>query len=187
MTIDSPGEATVTAGPPGECVVRVAGREDAALLAGLGERSFREAWEAYNTTADMDAYCAVHFTEPATLRDLGRSDVGFLLARCGGDPAGYLRWATGPAPACVTAASPLEISRVYVLRRWHGRGVGPALMARCLELAATAGHDVAWLAVWQRAPQALAFYRKWGFAIVGSATFRLGTDVQQDHVMARRV
>ena len=172
---------------PGECVVRVAGREDAGLLARLGERSFREAWEAYNTAADMDAYCAANFTESATLRDLDRSDVGFLLAECGGEAAGYLRWAAAPAPACVAAAAPLEISRIYVLRRWHGHGAGPALMERCLRLAAAAGHDVVWLAVWQRAPQALAFYRKWGFAIVGSARFQLGDDVQQDHVMARGV
>ena len=87
----------------------------------------------------------------------------------------------------MTATSPLEVSRIYVLRRWHGRGVGPALMAECLRRASANGHDVAWLAVWQRAPQPLAFYRKWGFKIVGTATFQLGADVQDDYVMARGV
>ena len=170
---------------PANCAVREAGLDDAAPLARLGERSFREAWAAYNTPADMDAYCAAHFTLRATRADLERPGAGFLVAECGGEPAGYLRWTTGPAPACVPARSPLEISRLYALRRWHGRGVGPALMAGCLRRAAAAGHDVAWLAVWQRAPQPLAFYRKWGFVVVGTATFPLGADRQDDFVMAR--
>jgi GNAT superfamily N-acetyltransferase len=187
MTTDRDGTSLPPAALPEGCAVREAGRQDARLLAQLGERCFREAWHEYNTPGDMDAYCSAHFNLDATRADLGRPDVGFLVAECGGAAAGYLRWATGPAPDCVTAVSPLELSRIYVLRRWHGRGVGPALMAECLRRAREQGHDVAWLAVWQRAPQPLAFYRKWGFEVIGTATFRLGADVQDDYVMARGV
>lgn len=187
MATDDGRQGPPSAALPAGCIVREAGVGDAAPLARLGERSFREAWQGYNTPADMDAYCAAHFTLHATLADLERPGAGFLVAECGGQPAGYLRWATGSAPACVPARSPLEIQRIYALRRWHGRGIGPALMAECLRRAATAGHDVAWLAVWQRAPQPLAFYRKWGFVVVGTATFQLGEDRQDDFVMARGV
>lgn len=187
MTTDRDGTGLAPATLPEGCALREAGRRDAELLARLGERGFREAWHTYNKPDDMDAYCVAHFNLAATFADLDRPGVGFLVAECGGEAAGYLRWATGPAPACVTADSPLEISRIYVLRRWHGRGVGPALMGECLRRAHAAGHDVAWLAVWQRAPQPIAFYRKWGFEVVGTATFQLGADVQDDYVMARGV
>jgi len=187
MTIDLDEPGPPRAALPEGCVLREAGRQDATLLAQLGELGFREAWHEYNSPGDMDAYCAANFKLSATLADLDRPDVGFLVAECGGEAAGYLRWAAGPAPDCVAATSPLEVSRIYVLRRWHGRGVGPALMAGCLRRASANGHDVAWLAVWQRAPQPLAFYRKWGFKIVGTATFRLGADLQDDYVMARGV
>ena len=187
MTTDRNNASPLPVTSPEGCVLREAGRQDAPLLAQLGERCFREAWHEYSTPGDMDAYCAANFNLTATLADLGRTDVGFLVTECGGEAAGYLRWATGPAPDCVTATSPLEVSRIYVLRRWHGRGVGPALMAECLRRASEQGHDVAWLAVWQRAPQPLAFYRKWGFEVIGTATFQLGADVQDDYVMARRV
>jgi GNAT superfamily N-acetyltransferase len=165
--------------------VRAATPGDAGLLATLGERSFRESWAAYNTAADMDAYCEAHFRVEAIREDLLVAAAHYLVADCEGRPAGYLRWIPAPAPPGVAARSPCEVSRVYVERRWHGRGVGPALMAACLRDAAAAGHDVAWLAVWQRAPRAIAFYRKWGFSIAGTAVFRLGADLQDDFVMWR--
>jgi len=39
--------------------------------------------------------------------------------------------------------------------------------------------------VWERNPRAIAFYRKCGFAEVGTHTFVFGTDRQRDLVLAR--
>ena len=46
---------------------------------------------------------------------------------------------------------------------------------------------VLWLGVWERNLKALAFYRKWGFDIVGEQIFQLGDDPQRDLVMRRNV
>jgi GNAT superfamily N-acetyltransferase len=165
--------------------ISVAGPADAHGLAALAERSFREAWAGYNDPADMDTYCANYFCPELVRAEFDRLDVQYLLARADGELAGYLRTASGAAPACVRARSPVEISRVYVLQQWHGRGVAPALIGAGLDAALRNGHDVAWLAVWQRAEQALAFYRKWDFEVVGATTFRLGSDLQDDFVMQR--
>jgi len=167
--------------------VRHAVAGESAALAALAERTFREAWSAHNATSDMDAYCHANFSVAASAADRADPARTFLVAEIGGKPVGYLRSVIGVAPACVPGLSPIEISRIYVSRRWHGLGVGPALMSACLGTAAAAGHDVAWLAVWQRAPQPQAFYRKWGFEIVGTTRFELGADLQDDFVMMRRL
>jgi ribosomal protein S18 acetylase RimI-like enzyme len=60
-------------------------------------------------------------------------------------------------------------------------------MQRCLGEAASRRRRTIWLGVWERNARAIAFYRRWGFADVGSQPFRLGTDLQTDRVMARRV
>ena len=39
-----------------------------------------------------------------------------------------MRLITGPAPECVAAARPMEISRFYARAKWIGRGVGAALI-----------------------------------------------------------
>lgn len=155
-------------------------------MAALAEATFRESWQAFNTPADMDAYCAAHFTPARVIADIASPDVRLLVVEAGGVPAGYLRWQPGGMDG-VTALRPAELSRLYVRRERHGAGFGPALMRAFLEDAARAGHDVAWLAVWQQAPRPIAFYRKWGFEIVGETTFRLGEDLQADFVMRRNL
>ena len=47
--------------------------------------------------------------------------------------------------------------------------------------------DLIWLGVWEQNPRAIAFYTKWGFVEVGAQTFRLGSDLQRDLVMAREL
>lgn len=173
----------VPAGAPA-VLVRPAVAREAAALAALAESTFRDSWQAFNTPQDMDAYCAANFTPARVAADLESPDVQLLVAESGGGLAGYLRWLPGGADG-VAAARPAELSRLYVRRNWHGRGAGPALMRSFLQRAAVAGHDAAWLAVWQRAPQPIAFYRKWGFEVVGTTTFLLGRDLQQDYVMRR--
>ena len=79
MTTDRDEAGEPLAALPEGCVVREAGRQDARLLAQLGERAFREAWHEYNTPGDMDAYCAAHFNLGATLADLDRPGADLRL------------------------------------------------------------------------------------------------------------
>ena len=110
----------------------------------------------------------------------------FLIAEIEGVAAGYARLTVdGEAPSCVTLARPLEINRFYIDQPWHGRGVAHALMTACLEQAKAHDCDGLWLGVWKHNPRALAFYRKWNFAIVGEQPFQLGRDPQMDLVMQR--
>jgi len=91
----------------------------------------------------------------------------------------------GHPTACIAAARPAEIQRIYVDAPWHGGGIAQALMAAMLEHARIAGADRVWLGVWERNPRARRFYEKSGFAIAGDHAFVLGREVQRDLVMAR--
>jgi diamine N-acetyltransferase len=46
------------------------------------------------------------------------------------------------------------------------------------------GAETLWLGVWEQNSRGIAFYRKCGFADVGTQTFVLGSDPQDDRVMA---
>ena len=91
----------------------------------------------------------------------------------------------GAKTACVIAARPAEIQRIYVDAPWHGRGIAQALMAAMLEHARIAGADRVWLGVWEHNPRARRFYEKSGFALAGDHAFVLGHEVQRDLVMSR--
>lgn len=166
--------------------IRPAGAEDTEALAELAEQSFRTAWQGSVSEADLDAHCAAHFSPERVAADLAVPGETWLLAEIDG-LVGYARLIGGTPPAGIGGERPVELSRIYVLARWHGRGVGPALMRACLRRAADAGHDVIWLGVWKQAPHSQAFYRKWGFATVGEAPFQLGSTACEDWLLERRV
>jgi GNAT superfamily N-acetyltransferase len=167
--------------------VRRATLADADLLADLGARTFRDTFRADNTEADMNDYLVSAFAPGIQAEELADSRSAFLIAEAGGSPAGYARLRLGPSPRCVGGDAPAEIARFYADAPWIGRGVGAALMNACLDYARQEHCDVVWLDVWERNFHAMAFYGKWGFTVVGSQPFLVGSDLQTDLLMARTV
>ena len=166
-------------------VVRPAGPADAAWLAALAGRTFRETYSAENTPENMERYVSEHFGSARQEAELRDPRMSTLVAEVDGRAAGYAQLARSVPPAPVTAPGPLEVVRFYVDRPWHGQGVAQTLMAAAVATARAAGAGTLWLGVWERNERAIAFYRKSGFADVGTQTFVLGIDHQRDLVLAR--
>ncbi len=168
-----------------QVLIRRASVKDAALLAELGARAFGEAFSVQTPEADLAAYLAGAFTVEGLASELADPRSTFLVAFIGGEPAGYAKLHTSPAPDCIADRPAIELVRCYSLKQWWGRGVGAALMEICLRIARQGGYATIWLSSWKINDRANAFYRKWGFREVGEKTFVVGTDVQEDFVMAR--
>lgn len=167
--------------------IRIAEAGDHGLLAEIGARTFGEAFANDNTPEDMAAYLAASFSPAVQAAELAEPGTTFLVAEVEDEAVGYARLREGPAPDCVDADRPIEIVRFYSIASWIGHGVGAALMSACLDQAPRRGRDVIWLDVWERNARAIALYRRWGFAEVGTQPFVLGSDVQRDLLMARAV
>jgi GNAT superfamily N-acetyltransferase len=167
--------------------IRRATIADSSLLAELGTRTFRDSFGSANTPGDMAKYLSESFSPSIQAAELADPRNAFLLAEVESQPVGYVRLREGPSPPVVFGSRPLEIVRFYAVEAWIGRGVGATLMKACLDLAAQEGHNTLWLDVWEHNPRAIAFYKKWGFEVVGNQPFRLGDDLQHDLLMARSI
>ncbi len=168
--------------------VRRAGLDDAAILADLGARTFGDAFGNDNTPEDMAHYLAANFTPAQLGQEIATPGAAFFLALAGERPVGYAKLTAGVAtPDCVTGPSPIGLSRFYVDQAVQGRGYSHALMAVCLDQAKASDYETVWLSVWEHNPRAVAFYRKWAFEVVGQQEFVLGSDVQNDYVMSKRL
>ena len=168
-------------------LIRDAGPADAELLAVFGASTFEESFGYSTTPEDMAAYLSANFTPSKLSEELASESIRFLIAEIDGTEAGYVKLRWSEAPSAIDAQHPLELVRIYASREWHGRGVGPALMTRCMEEALQMAADVLWLSVWQENERAIAFYEKWGFDKVGEQFFTIGTDRQADWLMSRLV
>ena len=170
---------------PKEIEIRVADVGDAQILAEIGARTFIDAFGAFNTPENLSSYIASSFGPSIQAAELAAPDTLFLIATSSSEPAAYAKLRVSDVPPCIKGVNPIELERFYVESRLHGLGVSHLLMKEVLRHSIERGHDVVWLGVWEHNQRAIAFYRKCGFGIVGQKGFRLGRDLQTDHVMSR--
>jgi ribosomal protein S18 acetylase RimI-like enzyme len=167
--------------------IRHATPNDAAMLARIGADTFLAAYESQVGAAILRPYVAEAFTPERLAEELADLRGLFLIAQLDGVVAGYARVTTGDPPAGVEGDRPIELSRLYAVPTFIGRGIGAALMGAVLDEAGGLGGDVVWLGVWSLNERAIAFYRRWGFETVGSIAFHLGEAAHEDLIMSRRL
>ncbi len=80
-----------------------------------------------------------------------------------------------------------ELSKIYVLPDYHGKGVSTALLARTLAVAEEWDVRRLWLGVNQKNQRAQRFYAKSGFQVNGTRTFQVGGRRENDYVMVREL
>ena len=168
--------------------MRPATVEDAALLADIGARLFDQTFRAQNTPEDLESFLANTYLPEFHRAELADPERATVLAfDSAGAAIGFAMTRRGTRSNGVVAERPVEVQRIYVDRESHGSGVGGALMNSCVEQARAWNADVLWLGVFQENPRAIAFYKRQGFEVVGVQEFMVGSDLQHDFVMARRL
>jgi ribosomal protein S18 acetylase RimI-like enzyme len=168
-------------------MIRPAKSTDAASLAAIAERTFRETFAVDNSEENIDLHCARKFSVQIQGDEISDPQLITLLAEVAGELVGFAQLRLAHAAACIKGDRPAELHRLYVSSEWHGRGVANELMRAVCAAAAQAGNDCIWLGVWEKNLKAIAFYRKCGFAVVGDHPFVLGRDRQRDLVLAAQV
>ncbi len=167
--------------------IRVATADDAALITKLGADTFVASFGAQNTPENLAKHIAGAYSEEIQRRELADPAVTYLIAEQYGRTAGYAQVREGDAPECVTGSNVIEVRRFYVVHEFHGSGIAQALMDACADEARRRRAYTLWLGVWEQNPRAIRFYTKCGFQDVGTQTFMLGDDPQQDRVLCWRL
>ena len=165
--------------------LRPATLEDAATLADLGSRTFRETFEPLYEPADFEAFLAEAYGPAIQRSELADPSRPALLLELDGAPAGFAQLRLDHRESCIPGARPAELQRIYLLQAAQGGGRGAALMAACESLARERGADVLWLGVWEHNAKALAFYARQGFREVGEHGFAIGNRVDRDLLLAK--
>jgi GrpB-like predicted nucleotidyltransferase (UPF0157 family)/ribosomal protein S18 acetylase RimI-like enzyme len=163
--------------------IRRASESDAQALANLGQSTFVETFAEYNTKEDMDLYVTKTFGAEKQMKEIRDPNRWIEIAWSGEQAVGFLHLVRSKPDSSVTGPKPIELLRLYVDSRWHGKGIGAALMERTIEIARKEGFQTLWLGVWEKNFRAQAFYAKHGFNSVGRQVFKLGTDEQNDFIM----
>ena len=178
-----------TAGNIDEIVVRLAGVEDAAMLALVGAATFLDGFAGVLPGEAMVAHAARHHVGAVYAGYLERPEVAAWLAvtRQGGAPVGYAILTPPELPEETLREGDLELKRIYVLSRFHGSGVAQQMMETAVAEAMARGARRVTLGVYAGNARALRFYERNGFRQIGTRQFTVGSLVCDDFVMGREL
>ena len=155
------------------------------MIADLRRQTFYDTFAAQNTKEDMDKFMNEQFTRSALMKEVTAPDNIFIIAEINGETAGYARMReSAPLPELDDLPS-IEIARIYAVQPGIGKGIGSALMKKCIDIAYEIGKRIIWLGVWEKNERAISFYTRWGFEKFGEHDFVLGNDVQRDWMMKK--
>lgn len=149
----------------------------------ISQITFVESFGDQNTAEDMDKYLHEKFNQEQLLLELQHPESEFHLVYHADEVIGYLKLNWGNAQTEMKESMGMEIERIYVLKKWIGKGIGKALYGLSLRIAASKGMSYIWLGVWEKNERALTFYQKNGFKAFDQHVFVLGDDHQTDILM----
>ena len=163
-------------------ITRISNR-DIKELQELSKATFYETFAWANTIESLEMYLKNSFSEKKLFNEINNPDSQFYFAKHNGNAIGYLKVNTGKAQTELQDSEAMEIERIYVLKEFHGKGIGQILFDKALQIANNKKLSHLWLGVWNKNERAVNFYKKNGFAEFGTHIFMMGNKKQTDLMM----
>ena len=167
--------------------IQLAEPANAASLAKLAEKTFRDAFDQFINKEDFERYVARSFNENQIKSELLDSASAFFIARLKDKWVGYAKLHQSPPPDCIKQLPAIELARLYCMQQYLGHGIGAALVEACIGYARGKAFKSIWLGSWKDNHRGNAFYKKMQFEVLGDKTFAIGSDIQEDYVFARQI
>lgn len=165
--------------------VRRAAAEDAEALALVGAATFLESFAGTLAANAIIGHCTAHHRAEAYAAALDAGAAAWLAeADPGGAPVGYVLLHKPDLVDIATTPDDLELKRIYAFSRYHGSGLGGALMDAAADEARNRGATRLLLGVYAGNARALSFYARQGFVQAGTRRFQVGPQIYDDFILA---
>jgi ribosomal protein S18 acetylase RimI-like enzyme len=164
-------------------IIRKVTTEHINELQNIGKLTFTETFASENSAENMKSYLEEGFSLKKLKEELMDENAEFYFAEINQEVIGYLKVNIGQSQTEIKDHNSLEIERIYVLKKFHGKKIGQLLYDKAIELAKEKNVDYVWLGVWEKNLRAIRFYEKNGFEIFDKHIFQLGNDAQTDILM----
>ncbi|ABQ68814.1 GCN5-related N-acetyltransferase [Rhizorhabdus wittichii RW1] len=170
--------------------IRIARPEDAAALAALKLRTFRETFleEGFAIPyppADRAIFETASYSAPAVAAELADPARRTWVADAGDRLLGYAQVGPCKLPHPEAGEAQGELYQLYVLREAQGMKLGKALLDAALGHLAEARPGPVWLGVWSGNDKAQAVYAARGFEKVGDYRFKVGSWYDEEYILRK--
>ena len=166
---------------------------DASSIANLGSTVWTAAfaWSVADP-ADAVAYTNTYYTTEAWEKELVDPTSDTYVARSVASPStvlGFVQIKRGTVEPCLKEITGpmVELHRIYVDGKTHGKGIGKALLSFADKKARADGNEYIWLGVWESNKEAFKLYQRMGYERKGEHSFAIGGEIQTDWVMIKKL
>jgi ribosomal protein S18 acetylase RimI-like enzyme len=168
--------------------IRRAGPDDAECLGHIGVATFIESYAQDIDGASMITHCSRQHTRAVYGQYLAEPASTLWIAEYAatGAPIGYALNCPPDLPVPLESGD-IELKRIYTLSRFHGAGIGAALLEASQSDARARGAQRLLLGTYRENHRAVAFYTKHGFKFAGTRKFQVGDRLFDDIVLAKRL
>ncbi len=159
---------------------------DGRALARLGRDSFVAKFGAMYRPEDLASFLDEAYSPAAIDAELSNPDRLYRLSEHDGSLTGYCKLSLVCGfPGHARGRRSIELKQLYTDPARTGQGIGAALMDWALAEAVRRGFDEMQLSVWSGNVGAQRFYARYGFAKVADVQFRVGTQIDEEFLLAR--
>ncbi len=157
---------------------------DAAAISFLGRTAFRDAFgHLFNHKKELEQYLDYTYAVEKIADSILKENNVFFLALVDGMPAGFGKVKKHSLNSQCQSVFQTELQKIYVLRQYHGKGVGEAIMKSIILLVKLIEPEYLWLDTHISNERAIRFYERHGFKKQAKHFFTIGSQTFEYHVM----
>jgi ribosomal protein S18 acetylase RimI-like enzyme len=156
---------------------------DAKALAALARNTFVATFGHLYPPEDLNAFIAEIYTPEVQAKRIADPEREIRLAGLGDDLIGYCGIGAMKLPFDTQGRRAFELHTLYVVEAAKGRGVAAAMMDWALQRARAHDAQDIYLGVYHANERALAFYKRYGFEVVGRYDFPVGKTIDDERIM----
>jgi ribosomal protein S18 acetylase RimI-like enzyme len=159
--------------------------DHAAAIAYIGRTAFRDAFGSlFNNRNELEDYLDYTYNVEKIACSIRKENNQYFLAVVDGLPAGFAKLKKHSLNEQLDFLFQAELQKLYVLKRYQGKGIGNTLMQSVIKSVGSIDPDCLWLDTHISNDRAIGFYQRHGFYKEGSHQFTIGTQTFDYFLMA---
>ncbi|KAI3555991.1 acetyltransferase [Colletotrichum abscissum] len=169
--------------------LRPATLDDATAISELATHVFTVTFGHSVEPHELQAFLEESYSLEAITKDLDDSNKDTLLAfDPTGDILGFAMLTRGSSEPCISHLDgTVELQRIYMYPKAQGTGAAKLLADRLEDMAREQEFKHMWLGVWEENLRAQKAYGKWGYEECGTHDFAIGSVIQTDNIMVKKL
>jgi ribosomal protein S18 acetylase RimI-like enzyme len=162
--------------------------DHAPAISFTGRTAFRDAFEnLFNNKNELEEYLHYTYSVEKIACSIKKENNQYFLALVNGLPAGFAKVKKHSLNEQLDSLFQAELQKLYVLKQFHGTGVGECLMNEAIKLVESIEPDCLWLDTYINNARAIRFYERHGFSKSGKHQFTIGSQTFDYILMSKPI